>query len=118
MEIAYLNLANPKWEQGGPQDNAEYNGIFAGAWGTSKPPILSGGFSARSAQHAVDRKYAEYPVVISFGRFFISTPDPPYRVKNGLKFTKCDRETLYTPCSKKGYTDYPFSEEFLAEAIV
>jgi 2,4-dienoyl-CoA reductase-like NADH-dependent reductase (Old Yellow Enzyme family) len=79
--------------------------------------ILCGGYTQNSARLAVDEQYAEYQMLIAFGRFFISTPDLPFRAKKGLEFSKYNRDTFYTPCSKAGYIDYPFSEEFVAQSI-
>ena len=119
MGLAYLALSNPRWEEGNLPDGEEYNNsIFVRAWGPSRPVILCGGYSQASAQQAVDEEYAAYDVLIAFGRYFISTPDLPYRLKRGLEFSKYHRESFYTPCAEKGYIDYPFSEEFLAECIV
>lgn len=50
-----------------------------------------------------------------FGRYFISNPDLVYRVKEGLPLARWDRSTFYVKESEKGYTDYPYSVEFLKE---
>jgi NADPH2 dehydrogenase/chanoclavine-I aldehyde reductase len=117
LQLAYLTLSNPRWEQGDLADDKDYNGIFVRAWGKSRPVILCGGYTQNSARLAVDEQYAEYQMLIAFGRFFISTPDLPFRAKKGLEFSKYNRDTFYTPCSKAGYIDYPFSEEFVAQSI-
>ena len=40
-----------------------------------------------------------------YGRWFISNPDLPYRIKEGLPLTKYDRSTFYTQ-DEEGYTTY------------
>lgn len=50
-----------------------------------------------------------------FGRYFISNPDLVYRIRETLPLAPWDRTTFYSKESKKGYTDYPFSVEFLRE---
>lgn len=40
-------------------------------------------------------------------------PDLPFRLQKNIPLQEVDYETLYTPSTPKGYTDYPFSEEFL-----
>jgi NADPH2 dehydrogenase len=43
-------------------------------------------------------------------------PELPYRLEKGLNVDKGDRSTYYNKADPKGYTDYPFSPEFLREA--
>lgn len=50
-----------------------------------------------------------------FGRYFISNPNLVYRVRKGLPLALWDRSTFYVKVSARGYTDYPFSLEFLSE---
>ncbi|KAJ5313010.1 hypothetical protein PENANT_c018G04447 [Penicillium antarcticum] len=46
---------------------------------------------------------------VVFGRYFISNPDLPRRLKEGLPLTPYDRTTFYgADPAEKGYTDYPF----------
>ncbi|KAJ5981751.1 hypothetical protein N7522_013379 [Penicillium canescens] len=46
---------------------------------------------------------------VVFGRYFISNPDLPRRLKEGLPLTPYDRTTFYgAEPAEKGYTDYPF----------
>ena len=40
-------------------------------------------------------------------------PDLPFRLRENLPLNTPDPSTFYTRLSAKGYTDYPFSEEFL-----
>ncbi|KZM28421.1 NADPH dehydrogenase [Ascochyta rabiei] len=83
---------------------------------TSSPLLIAGGFKADSARRLLDEEHKGRDVVVVFGRYFISTPDLVYRLNKGIEFTPYDRDTFYTPKSEKGYTDYPFSEEFKASA--
>ncbi|KAH8599568.1 chanoclavine-I aldehyde oxidoreductase [Bisporella sp. PMI_857] len=96
MNIAYLHLANSRWVE--EKDNPDFNnGTFVRIWGKSKPILL-----------------ADYDnIAIVFGRLYLSNPDLPFRVKNGIALEMYDRATFYIPSSDKGYVDYPFSEEFL-----
>ncbi|OJJ42621.1 hypothetical protein ASPZODRAFT_76587 [Penicilliopsis zonata CBS 506.65] len=77
------------------------------------PVLLAGGYSADSARQVVDGKFRDKDVVVVFGRYFISNPDLPFRIKAGVALTPYRRETFYTH-SREGYTDYAFSGEFLA----
>ncbi len=40
-------------------------------------------------------------------------PDLPFRLQKNIPLNEVDYETLYLPLSERGYTTYPFSEEFL-----
>ena len=42
-------------------------------------------------------------------------PDLPFRLRENLPLNTPDPSTFYTRLSAKGYTDYPFSEEFLKQ---
>lgn len=43
-----------------------------------------------------------------YGRYFISNPDLPRRLKEKLPLTKYDRSTFYAALDPVGYIDYPF----------
>jgi NADPH2 dehydrogenase len=61
-----------------------------------------------------DEERKERDVAIVFGRFFLSTPDLVFRIQNGLDLNQYDWKSFYLAKSQKGYTDYPYSAEFLA----
>ena len=69
--------------------------------------ISAGGFDAASAEAAVAAGHAD---AIAFGRYFISNPDLPARIRHGLPFTPYQRATFYGG-GAAGYTDYPFYDE-------
>ena len=48
-----------------------------------------------------------------FGRYFLSTPDLPRRLKEGLPLNPYDRSRFYGPFEDRevGFIDYPFWEE-------
>ncbi|KAF2644795.1 FMN-linked oxidoreductase [Massarina eburnea CBS 473.64] len=80
----------------------------------SGPIVLAGGFKPDSAKSAADKDYPKKDVVLAFGRYFLSTPDLVFRLKEGIPFNSYDRDGFYAAEKKEGYTDYPFSEQFLA----
>ena len=54
--------------------------------------------------------------MISFGRLYISNPDLAERLtKNQQVSTKVDFKTFFSPFNPKGYTDYPFYEEWIQQ---
>lgn len=78
--------------------------------------LVAGGFTPESAKRLVENEYEDYKnVLVVFGRYFISNPDLVYRVREGLPLARWDRSTFYVKESEKGYTDYPYSVEFLRE---
>jgi len=60
----------------------------------------------------LDGEFRSKNILIAFGRHFISNPDLPFRIRQGLKLTPCDRKMFYLPMAAEGYADYSFSEEF------
>lgn len=114
LKLAYLHMTTPRVN--GPIDvknPVDNMGWAVAAWNGVSPVILAGGYTSDIAIDEVDNRFSEYDILIAFGRYFISTPDLPYRVQSNLKLTKYDRSTFYTPFSEKGYTDYVFSDEWM-----
>jgi NADPH2 dehydrogenase len=76
--------------------------------------LIAGGFGPDSAHTLVDEQYPDKDVVVVFGRYFISNPDLVYRLEKGIELNNYNRDTFYLPMNPEGYTDYPFSQEFLS----
>ena len=70
----------------------------------ASPVIGAGGYTPVSAARAVETGVYD---LVAMGRFFISNPDLPHRVLNGLPLTDYDRHQFYTPAAAEGYIDYP-----------
>ena len=64
--------------------------------------VAAGGFEPDTAEETVKNGGA---AAIAFGRHFISNPDLPRRIREGLPLAKYDRSTFYT-LEAHGYTDY------------
>jgi NADPH2 dehydrogenase len=118
LDLAYLHLVESRVS--GTPDTAVYKTLtrrnvpFVELWGSEIPIILAGGFTPDSARKALDEIYEGDNVCLAFGRYFISTPDLPFRIREGLPLNPYDRPTFYTKMSPKGYVDYPFSPEYEA----
>jgi len=104
FSLAYLHVIEPRIsgadtvaEGEGPVASSELGKIFKGTM------IAAGGFTPATAEAAVTSGLAS---LISFGRFFTSNPDLPYRIKNDLPLTPYDRNTFYA-FDARGYTDWP-----------
>ncbi len=94
MNLAYLHVALFG-------TSTDYHGLlrplFRGAY------LAGGGFTGDSAEATLAQGRAD---AIVFGAAFISNPDLPKRLAEGLPLTAPDKATFYTP-GPKGYVDYP-----------
>ena len=77
--------------------------------------LVAGRLTSESAKKLVDNKWKGKDVVAVFGRSFTSTPDLPFRVKEGIEFAGYDMGSFFTPKEEKGYIDQVFSKEFEAK---
>lgn len=104
-KIAYVHMIEPRATSAGGSDDVasnapstsklfrkSFNGVF----------LSAGGYTPQNAKEAVESGEIDAAV---FGRFFISNPDLPNRIKNNIELTKYDRDTFYGG-AEKGYTDY------------
>ncbi|UWQ92074.1 alkene reductase [Rhodobacteraceae bacterium M382] len=110
--LAYLMLTEPR--VGGlsqspeaedayrhPMRNRGYRDLYDGVL------IGAGGFTPSTATAAVaDGSYD----LIAFGRWFLSNPDLPERLRQGADLTVYERETFYG-AGAEGYIDYPNLEQ-------
>jgi NADPH2 dehydrogenase len=117
MKLAYVHLIEPRicgwYDLEGERDvKPESLRFFVDAYGDASPVILAGGYTAETARNAVEVTYKDRPVLIAFGRQFISNPDLPFRLQQGIELTQNIREKMYLFMVKEGYVDYPFSDEF------
>ncbi|KAJ5468297.1 Aldolase-type TIM barrel [Penicillium sp. IBT 31633x] len=112
LRLAYVHLIESRISGNADVDQDDRLDFFMRAYCNASPVIFAGGYDADSAVQAVDVKYADFDAIIGIGRPFISNPDLPFRVKEGLPLVPYQRETFYTPMDPKGYIDYEFSAEF------
>ncbi|KAL5505006.1 hypothetical protein ACEPAH_7669 [Sanghuangporus vaninii] len=69
--------------------------------------LSAGGYKPESALEDAEKT----DDLIVFGRFFISNPDLPARIKKGIPLTPYDRATFYTPGNPVGYIDHAFADK-------
>ena len=69
----------------------------------SRTLIAAGGFTGESAEAIIAAGDAD---LVAFGRYFISNPDLPERLRRKLPLTRYDRSTFYGG-DGRGYIDYP-----------
>lgn len=92
-QLSYLHMTQPRVaEHFNPQENAgESIDPFLAIW-SPKPVILAGGYTVDQAEADV-KKYKN--CAIAFGRYFISNPDLPEKIRKGQEFTRYNRKTFY-----------------------
>jgi N-ethylmaleimide reductase len=109
-KIAYVHVVEPRSSGSGGREvnNLEAPNIcallraeYGGNW------ISAGGYEPLTAKEAVSSGAAD---AIAFGRWFISNPDLPARIKNNCPLNPYDRSTFYGG-GEHGYTDYPYYSE-------
>jgi N-ethylmaleimide reductase len=105
FSLAYLHIVEPRvkgniviHEGQGPVAAEQLRKVFKGKI------LAAGGFEPDTAEAALESGVAD---AITFGRHFISNPDLPRRIREGLPLAPYDRDTFYT-FDARGYTDYPF----------
>jgi NADPH2 dehydrogenase len=109
--MAYLHLVESRIAGSSDVEASEGLNFAYDLWDGTL--LVAGGFRPDSARHLVDEEHPEKKIVVMFGRYFISTPDLPFRIKAGVELNDYNRATFYTPKSSVGYVDYVFSDEFL-----
>ncbi|KAG8834754.1 hypothetical protein FRC17_007260 [Serendipita sp. 399] len=108
-ELAYLHVVEPKIkgdkDTGIDRKQDETNDFARKIWG-NRPYIAAGGYQPDTAEETVQRNGG----MTAFGRWFISNPDLPSRIRRSAKLEPFDRKTFFKPESPEGYIDYPFAD--------
>jgi NADPH2 dehydrogenase len=112
LGLAYLHLVEGRVSGNAEVESTDSLDFAFDAF--SGPILLAGGFTPELSRKVVDEERKERDVAIVFGRYFLSTPDLVFRIRHGLELNEYDRKSFYMPKTEKGYTDYPFSPEFMA----
>jgi N-ethylmaleimide reductase len=114
LGLAYLHLIEPRASGAGQRDVDHKNvpsaaELFRPMW--SGVLIAAGNFDGESASAMLTKGDAD---AIAFGRFFISNPDLPERLRQDADLTPYNRPTFYGG-GPEGYTDYPAMDTVVAE---
>ncbi|PBK85283.1 NADH:flavin oxidoreductase/NADH oxidase [Armillaria gallica] len=110
-DLAYLHVIEPRvngtWARDGVPGAHESNDFIRELW-APRPLISAGGYTRESAMKVADEKGE----LIAFGRYFISNPDLPKKLRKDLPLTSYNRSTFFLHGEvTEGYTDYPFTSE-------
>ncbi len=106
--LAYLLLTEPRASglsapaendpaHSEPLSSVRFRKIYKGTL------IAAGGFTPQTAARAIEEGHYD---LIAFGRWFLSNPDLPERIRQGSPLNVYDRDKFYTN-GADGYTDYP-----------
>ena len=112
LKLAYIHLVESRIAGNLDVEGTEKCDPFIDIWAGTSPILLAGGFTKDSAREAIEKQYKDQDLAIVFGRYFIANPDLVFRMKEDIPFQRWNRDTLYIPCSKEGYIDYPYSAEW------
>ncbi|RSL96031.1 hypothetical protein CDV31_013638 [Fusarium ambrosium] len=110
--IAYLHVVESRIS--GSEDANGQEGLDFAYDNWNGPLLVAGGYTPEEARKLVDEKYPEKDIVVIFGRYFLANPDLVYRIKEGLELNRYNRKSFYVYESPVGYSDYPFSKEWLS----
>ncbi|CAE6472085.1 unnamed protein product [Rhizoctonia solani] len=107
-ELAYVHFVEPVISGASDAKEQPNSNEFARVIWQPRPFLSAGGFTAESA--LVEAETRDTGVVM--GRYFISNPDLPERLRFGIALTPYNRKTFYTrgPGAVEGYMDYPRAE--------
>ena len=106
LGLAYLHFIEPR-SSGAGRAEVDWQNVpsamvlFRPIW--KGVLIAAGGFTGETAEAAIVDGHAD---AVAFGRIFISNPDLPRRLREGLPLTPYNRATFYGG-DAAGYTDYP-----------
>lgn len=112
LGIAYIHLVESRIAGAADTEGSDKLDFAYEHW--DRPILIAGGYNVDAAAKLLDSDHPSKDVVAMFGRYFISTPDLPFRAQRGLPLTPYDRSTFYTPMAAEGYVDYAFSKEFVS----
>jgi NADPH2 dehydrogenase len=110
VRLAYIHLVESRISGNADIESFDSLDPLLPLW--DGPLLIAGGLKPDSAKRMVDEEHKDRDVVAVFGRYFISTPDIVFRIREGIELNPYDRDTFYNAKSPKGYTDQPFSKEW------
>jgi len=107
-DLAYVHVVEPVIA-GNTESETEpsiSNDFIRKIW-APRPLISAGAFTPLTAPDHAN----ETGDLVAFGRYFISNPDLPKRIRKGVALTPYNRDTFYLPEQAQGYIDYPIAED-------
>lgn len=112
LNLAYLHVVESRIVGDTAGGGTEKLDFLLDIWGDDTPFLSAGGWKPDGALEAMDGQYKDKNVALVFGRYFMATPDLPFRIRRGLEPNNYNRDLFYTNNTKEGYLDYKFSKEW------
>ncbi len=116
LNLAYLHVVESRINGSADSEATEKVDFLINTWGKTSPVLIAGGFKPASAKRVVDEEYKDKDIAIVFGRYFTSTPDLVFRIKEGIELAPYNRDKFHNKTEQDGYTTWAFSKEFEAQA--
>ncbi|KAI0696399.1 NADH:flavin oxidoreductase/NADH oxidase [Cerioporus squamosus] len=112
-DLAYVHTVTPIAPLSAlPEDKSVEPDFIYKLW-SPRPLISTGGYDRDSAIKTAE----ETDQLIGFGRSFLANPDLVYRLRENIPLNEPEQDTFYLPMNERGYTTYPFSEQFLKSQL-
>jgi NADPH2 dehydrogenase len=112
LNLAYLHVVESRISGDTAGGGTEKLDFLLDIWGNDAPFLIAGGWTPDGALEALDGQYRDKNVAVVFGRYFLATPDLPFRIRRGIQPNKYNRDLFYAFKTKEGYLDYKFSKEW------
>ncbi|KAM0457394.1 hypothetical protein ACHAO4_003193 [Trichoderma viride] len=112
LNLAYLHVVESRIAGDTAGGGTEKLDFLLDIWGDDTPFLIAGGWKPDGALEAMDGQYKDKNVALVFGRYFLATPDLPFRIRRGLELNQYKRDLFYAIKTKEGYLDYNFSKEW------
>ncbi|TFK92882.1 NADH:flavin oxidoreductase/NADH oxidase [Polyporus arcularius HHB13444] len=112
-DLAYVHTVTPTAPLSAlPEDKSVDPEFIYKLW-SPRMVITTGGYERDSAIKVAE----ETNQLIGFGRAFLANPDLVYRLRENIPLNEPQLDTFYLPMNERGYTTYPFSEQFLKSQL-
>ncbi|KAL7958056.1 hypothetical protein V8C34DRAFT_314449 [Trichoderma compactum] len=105
LNLAYLHVVESRIAGDDAGEGTEKVDFMLDIWRDDAPFLIAGGWKPNDAQAAFEGQYKDRNVAIVFGRYFLATPDLPFRITRGLEPNEYNRDLFYAIKSKAGYID-------------
>ncbi|RPD60830.1 NADH:flavin oxidoreductase/NADH oxidase [Lentinus tigrinus ALCF2SS1-6] len=112
-DLAYIHTVTPNAPLSAmPEDKSVDPDFIYKLW-APRTVITTGAYDRESALKVAE----ETDQLVGFGRPFLANPDLVYRLRENIPLNAPQEDTFYLPMNERGYTTYPFSEQFLKSQL-
>ncbi|KAH8816690.1 hypothetical protein F5884DRAFT_776996 [Xylogone sp. PMI_703] len=111
--LAFLHIVLPRIAGNVDVATQESIDYLIDIWNNQSPLLIAGGFTGELAKKYTE-EHPDKDIVTVFGRYYITNPDLPFRVKENIPLTPYDRSKFYNAKQEDGYITWEYSKEYLA----